>query len=189
MESQHTRRTLYLSIVRPTLGYVTQIWAQQSIELMRKVERVQRRATKFILRLPFFCPDSYQDHLARTSLLPICYWHDYLDLVFLFKALNGLIELDPDILPKPLVPSLLTRSISNRNALLFRPTKCKTLTFQRSYLSRITRIWNTLPEDLKLNTVDLSAFKYKLKLYYNQALSFFDPEIHGHDVPSAPHAT
>ena len=135
-----------------------QIWAPQSNEFMRKVERVQRQATKFILRLPFFCPDSYQDRLVRTSLLPICYWHEYLDLVFLFKALHGLIEIDPDVLPKTLVPSRLTRSTSNPNALLFRPTKCKTLTFQRSYLSRITRIWNTLPEDLiSSNTVDLNA--------------------------------
>ena len=94
VESQRTRRTLYLSVVRSTLGYATQIRAPQSIELMRKVERVQRRATKFILRLPFFCPDSYQDRLARPSLLPISYWHEYLDLVFFFKALNGLIEIE-----------------------------------------------------------------------------------------------
>ena len=43
------RRTLYLALVRPYLGYATQIWARQSIELIVKLERIQRRATKFIL--------------------------------------------------------------------------------------------------------------------------------------------
>ena len=74
----------------------------------------QQRVT--LLGATFFCPDSYQDHLARNSLLPICYWHEYLDLVFFFKALNGLIEKDQDILPKPLVPSRSMWSTSNPNA-------------------------------------------------------------------------
>jgi hypothetical protein len=45
--------TLYLAIVRPHLGYATQVWSPQSIDLIRRVERVQRRATKVILNLPF----------------------------------------------------------------------------------------------------------------------------------------
>jgi hypothetical protein len=53
--SQRTRRCLFLSVVRPHLGYATQIWAPQTIELIKRIERVQRRATKFILNLPFHC--------------------------------------------------------------------------------------------------------------------------------------
>ena len=49
----NVRRTLYLAIVRPHLGYATQVWSPQSIDLIRRVERVQRRATKVILNLPF----------------------------------------------------------------------------------------------------------------------------------------
>ena len=37
------------------LGYATQVWTPQSINLIRKLERVQRRATKYILGLPFIC--------------------------------------------------------------------------------------------------------------------------------------
>jgi hypothetical protein len=49
------RRTLYLSLVRSHLGYATQVWAPQTVELVKKVERVQRRATKYILKVPFIC--------------------------------------------------------------------------------------------------------------------------------------
>ena len=38
------RRTLYLALVRPHLGYATQIWALQSIKLIVKLERIQTDA-------------------------------------------------------------------------------------------------------------------------------------------------
>ena len=70
------RRALYLAVVRPALGYATQVW---SVELINRVERVQRRASKFILGLPFMCDVSYKDRLISTELLPLSYWHEYLD--------------------------------------------------------------------------------------------------------------
>ena len=47
------RQALYLALVRPLLGYTTQIWAPQSIELIVKLEGIQRCMTKFILKLPY----------------------------------------------------------------------------------------------------------------------------------------
>ena len=53
------RRMLYLALVRPLLGYTTQIWAPQSIELIVKLEGIQRCVTKFILKLPYSSNISY----------------------------------------------------------------------------------------------------------------------------------
>jgi hypothetical protein len=53
------RRSLYLALVRPALGYATQVWSPQSVELVKRTERIQRRATKYILRLPSICETSY----------------------------------------------------------------------------------------------------------------------------------
>jgi hypothetical protein len=39
-----------MAIVRAALGYATQVWSPQSIKLVKKTERVQRRASNFILR-------------------------------------------------------------------------------------------------------------------------------------------
>ena len=84
------RRTLYLALVRPHLGYATQIWAPQSIELIVKLERIQRRATKFILKLPYSSNISYKSRLQTLNLIPICYWHELLDLTSFFKLTHGL---------------------------------------------------------------------------------------------------
>ena len=41
ISNPRTRRCLFLAIARPHLGYATQIWAPQTIDLIKRVERVQ----------------------------------------------------------------------------------------------------------------------------------------------------
>ena len=91
IHNQEVRRTLYLALVRPHVSYATQVWAPQSIELMRHLERTQRRATKYILHLPFSTTISYSTRLQTLDLLPIGYWHEFLDIVFFYKIVHGLI--------------------------------------------------------------------------------------------------
>ena len=83
------RRTLYLALGRPHLGDATQIWPPQSIELIIKLDRIQRRATKFILKLPYSSNIIYKSRLQTLNLIPICYWHELLDLTFFFKLTHG----------------------------------------------------------------------------------------------------
>ena len=45
------RRTLYFTLVRSQMGYATQLWSPQTIDLISRLERVQRRASKYILDL------------------------------------------------------------------------------------------------------------------------------------------
>ena len=66
----------------------------------QRVERVQRRATKYILNLPYLCSETYRERLVSLNLLPLSYWHEYLDLVFFFKAVNGLVDVSHDVLPQ-----------------------------------------------------------------------------------------
>jgi hypothetical protein len=55
------RRTLYLSIVRSTVGNATQVWSPQSIDLITMIERIQRRATKFISKLAYVCGETCKE--------------------------------------------------------------------------------------------------------------------------------
>ena len=77
------RRVIYLTLVRSHFSYATQVWTPQSKELIRKIERIQHRATKYILNLPILCEESYKDRVIKLALLPVSYWHEiYLDMVF-----------------------------------------------------------------------------------------------------------
>jgi hypothetical protein len=76
------RRTLYITLVRSQMGYATQVWSPQTIGLIARLERVQRRASKYILDLPFLCESSYTQRLIDLVFLPLSYWHEYLDMLF-----------------------------------------------------------------------------------------------------------
>ena len=104
------RRTLYLSIVRPTLGYATQARPPQSIDPTTRTERIQRRATKLILKLPYVCGETYKDRLISLNPPPITYWHEFLDTTFFFKAINNITTASNEVLPQPTTPSRLTRT-------------------------------------------------------------------------------
>ena len=92
-------RSIYLTIVKPHLGYATQVWVPQSIYLISNLEKIQRRATKYILKLPFSCCQSYEKRLKTLSLLPISYWHEYLGMLLFFKITRGLVNIEPTIVP------------------------------------------------------------------------------------------
>ena len=71
IQSTQTRRALYVCIVRCHLGYATQVWSPQSIGLLKRLENVQRRETKLILKLLFRCDVTYKTRLQLTNLLPV----------------------------------------------------------------------------------------------------------------------
>ena len=81
---------LYCSLVSFHFCFCSQLWApQSSTSSLILVENIQRRATRFILRNSNLC---YKACLVKLKLLPLSYWLKYLDLVFFFKCLHGLID-------------------------------------------------------------------------------------------------
>lgn len=68
-----TWRTLHLAIVRPVFGYASQVWSPQSINLVRRMERLQRRASMFMLNLSFLCRESNCKRLITLELMLLRY--------------------------------------------------------------------------------------------------------------------
>ncbi len=48
MTDTNARKLLYLSLVRSNFSYASQAWCPQSVKLIEDIEKVQRRATKYI---------------------------------------------------------------------------------------------------------------------------------------------
>ena len=76
---------LYKSLVRSNLSYCSQLWRPQLLKDIICLEKVQRRATKFILN--DFSSD-YKSRLISLNLLPLMYWYELQDLMFLVKCLK-----------------------------------------------------------------------------------------------------
>ncbi len=95
IQSMDVRLMLYLTLVRSQLCYGCQVWAPQSVTMTKCTERVQRRAKEF----PFRTDTSYKQRHLLLNLLPLCYWHEFLDMVLYFKLIHGIMNIDIQLLP------------------------------------------------------------------------------------------
>ena len=83
---------------------------------------------------------TYKHRLLMTGLLPLTYWHEYLDLVYVYKLL--LMSNDANITIKP--ASRVTRSNDFPEQITLNIPRANTLTFQNSFYCRAPRIFNCL---------------------------------------------
>ena len=126
-----TRRTLYLSLVKSQLSFATEVWSPvNSVQISKRVERVQRRATRWIM-MSKRGELSYKERLSALNLLPLSYDREIKDLVFLYKALFGYVNVDVSNFVS-FVCHGRTR-LSNSSKYILQSQICRTNTFQSSY--------------------------------------------------------
>ena len=167
------RKVLYLSLVRGLFAYASQVWSPQTVSNIVKIEKVQRRATKFILSLPYKTDISYKERLQTIHILPVCYWHEYLDMVYIYKCL--VYKSDENISIKRC--GRVTRMNDTTNGILLEIPRSRTVAYKNSFYVRAPSVWNTLPKDLRDTTRSVSSFKTNLCQFYNKLLDdIFDPE-------------
>ena len=87
----------------------------------------------------------------------------------------GIININGNILPSIQIRQRATRS-ADPDCLKFTTPKCRTATFQRSFISRCARVWNVLPKELTTKNISLGRFKSDLYEYYKSALNIYDAE-------------
>ena len=126
--------------------------------------------SKYILDLPFITNTTYSQRLSQLQLLPLTYWHEYLDLIFFFKCVNGIIDVNNETSPKPAQSNKTTRS-TDASCFLYETKLYHTSTYQKSFVCRTIRTWNTLPKPIRSNTNSLSPFRRLLFKYYTTALN------------------
>ena len=84
-------KKLHVNLVRPHLGYASQVWSPHQAYLSDTVEAVQRRATKLMVGNRI----SYKERLNKTSLMSLYSRRIYLDFNFFsFKCLHSYYDLD-----------------------------------------------------------------------------------------------
>ena len=132
------KRRLYISLVRSNLSYCSQLWRPRHLKDITLLERVQRRATKYIIPNPNL---DYKSRLISLHLLPLMYWLELLDIMFLVKCIK-----EPDDAFN--IFEFISFSTSNTR---FGSSNKLQYKYQRSsimrhfYFNRIVRLWNSLP--------------------------------------------
>ena len=80
------KKQLYLALVRLQISYCSQLWRPQLIKDINVLERIQHRATKYTLN---DYASSYKLRLSKLHLLPLMYYYELQDVMFLVKSLKS----------------------------------------------------------------------------------------------------
>ena len=161
-----TKRQLYLSLVRSQLSYCSPIWRPHLIKNIIKLERVQRRATKYILG---DYSSDYKSRLIDLHLLPLMYYYELIDLMFFINSLkNPAVSFD--------ISSYITFSDSStRSSTAFKLKHAKSTSnaHRHFYFNRLPRLWNSLPPiDLNLSSSTIKS--HITKFFWSYFISHFD---------------
>ena len=144
---------LYLSLVRPHLEYAVQFWAPHLQKDIRKLESVQRRATKLI---PSLRNKPYEDRLRALNLFSLTKRRHRGKLIECFKILKGFNNVDIENY-FTLAPQLPTRG----NGLKLRGYRSNLDSTKYYFTNDIVDEWNKLPENI-IQSKTISTFKTKL---------------------------
>ena len=71
------KRMLYIALVRSQLTYCSPVWRPMFLHDIIRLEKIQRRATKFIVNDSSL---SYRERLISLNLMPLMYFYEYIDL-------------------------------------------------------------------------------------------------------------
>ena len=110
--------------------------------------------------------------LQTLDLIPICYWHERLDLTFFFSNWHTVLLTWTPLSCLKFVNIYGRRTRSSTSKVnKYTIKKCKTSTYQKSFLIRTSRIWNCLVDELDLSSSTLASFKSVIFNYYKSALA------------------
>ena len=132
------RKCLYLTLVRSQLGYSSVIWRPRFIKDIIALERIQRRATKFVLS---DYHSDYKTRLIKLKLLPLMAWFEYIDIMFFITSLHHRSDRF-DILRYVTITSHCTRS---SDKVTLQHTFSRSCLSHHFYFNRLPRLWNALP--------------------------------------------
>ena len=162
---------LYTTLVRSQLTYCTQLWRPHLMKDILNIERVQRRATKYVLN--DYVSD-YKTRLLKLKLLPLCTFLSFKILCLLSNHLNFLLTILISETTSPLAPP--TQDYHQAITELLHIHHASNMN-RHFFFHRIPRLWNSFPIiDL---TLSLSTIKTKLTDYlWRYFIQNFDTNDH-----------
>ena len=149
------KKQLYLSLFGSQLVYVSQIWRPHLKKDIVELERIQTRATKYILN--DFQP-SYRYRLQRLQILPLMMQLELYDILFFIRCLK-----EPGDSNAFSIQSYVNFSNTNTRSCTHHKLKhslSKSYATGHFYFNRVPRLWNSLPYlnlDLSLLTISVAV--------------------------------
>ena len=176
-KNPHSRKILFLSIVRSQFEHCSPVWRPNKSTQMEKFESIQKRGIKWILReeYNYYSKLEYYERLKKLDILPIHLKFNLNDLTLFHSIIYGC---SPILLPEYFVscpngylnPDTTgryfqrnTRYASSFDHLMFKSKIIPKIdAFREDFFYRTVDLWNNLP--LVIRQIEPEdSFKIKLK--------------------------
>ena len=155
-----TKQHAYLSLVRPLLEYCSAIWDPHSATHITAIEKVQRKAARYVTNCHRkWCKKSQRPHVSTSKIVNELKWDKLetrrkrVSLRYLFKALSGQPAWS-DLVQHVQEAEFVGHSDHNKKLFLERYNSG---VGRYSLLGRAVRLWNGLPKK-EMNS--LGSFKH-----------------------------
>jgi hypothetical protein len=151
--SQHLLWPAFASYVLPVLSYASHVWSPYLVRDIKGIERVQRRFTKSIRGLSKL---PYAGRLRRLNVLSVQSRRTYSDMIFVFKAVRGLINCSLKDLGLQ-----LSHSNTRGHGIRLVQRRAPSRVASNLFAFRVPSRWNKLPLSIT-SCATLRTFKLKL---------------------------
>ena len=144
--------TLYVAQIRPSLEYCSHVWGAAPPTTLNILDSVQRRAIRLI------------NDPALTDRLPsLAHRRAVGDLSLFYRYFYGLCSNELNsIIPPVIVPSRQTRGASGLHPFAVTLKTSRTSHFDRTFIPRVSRLWNGLPSHAFPSSPNLQTFKSRI---------------------------
>ena len=154
----------YKTFVRPIVEYAATTWAPFTDTETRKIEKVQRRAARFV-------SNDYRRTSSVTEMISTLGWdtlqkrRDLARLSMMYRIVHHLVDI-------PVEPYLTTlTSMTRGHDSRFFQIRTSNTTYQQSFFPRTVILWNQLPQTAVSQTT-LEAFQNQLATH-----TFYTPRL------------
>ena len=155
----------YITYVRPILETDSVIWSPHYIKDVNALESVQRLYLKSVCRRCNLKYSTYADRLNALGLKTLEYRRWYFDIVFVYKLINNLVDLD-----KNDFFSFETFSYNlRRHNLYLKKPNYKLDVLKYFFANRVINPWNNLPSNI-VNSPSLDIFRKRLNNFNLQTV-------------------
>ena len=159
------KESAYKGLVRPILEYGSSVWDPQSILLQDELEKVQKRAARFVT-------GNYVDYEtgSMTGILKNLKWESLKKrrkdsrLIMLYKGLKGAASIPTNDLVPPI------RRTRNHHSLAFQIPMAGTDIYKSSFFPQTIRDWNLVTDSLITASEESGSFRS-----YSRSVRSFRP--------------
>jgi len=144
--------TLYVSQIRPCLEYCSHVWGAAPPSTLSILDSIQRKAIRLI-----------DDPVLTGRLRSLAHRRAVGDLSLFYRYFHRLCSEElASIIPPLAARSRVTRGANRMHPYTVQLQKPRTSHYLRSFIPRVSRLWNSLPADVFPSSPNLQSFKSRI---------------------------